>query len=278
MAPPLYATALPRRRLSTVSISITLPDGTAREYANGVTGLDVAADIGPRLAKAAVAVTVDGRMYDLTRPIDHDAAVSVVTDNTEAGRHVIRHSAAHILAQAVLDLFPGAEFAIGPAIEDGFYYDFRVAHPFTPEDLDRIEDRMEEIVAQDQAFTRGELSIDEARAAFADQPFKLEIIDGVDGGEGVGDESVSTYRNDAFVDLCRGPHLPSTGRLKAFRLMRSAGAYWRGDEHRRPAPAHLRHRMGVAEGPRRLSGQARGGGTPRSSKARHGTRPVLVPE
>ena len=230
-------------------ISITLPDGSERQYADGVTGLDVATDIGPRLAKAAVAVTVDGQPYDLTRPIDHDAAVSIVTDDTEAGRHVIRHSAAHILAQAVLDLFPGAEFAIGPAIEDGFYYDFRVAQPFTPEDLDRIEDKMEAIVAEDQAFVRGEISIDEARTAFADQPFKLEIIDGVDTGEGVGAEKVSTYRNEGFLDLCRGPHLPSTGRLRAFRLMRSAGAYWRGDEHN----AQLQRIYGTAwESPKAL--------------------------
>ena len=214
-----------------MSITITLPDGSQRPYDPGVTGRTIATDIGPRLAKAAVAVTVDGAMVDLDRPIDADADVSIVTENTEAGRHVIRHSAAHIMAQAVLDLFPDAKFAIGPPIEDGFYYDFSVEQPFTPEDLDRIEDRMDEIVAEDQPFERGELSIPEALEAFADQPFKVEIIEGVDAGEGVEGDTVSTYRNDAFLDLCRGPHLPSTGRLKAFRLMRTAGAYWRGDEH-----------------------------------------------
>ena len=215
-----------------MSIRITLPDGSVRDYDSGITGHDVATDIGPRLAKAAVAVTVDGGMYDLHRPIDHDASVSIVTENTEAGRHVIRHSAAHIMAQAVLDLFPGAKFAIGPAIEDGFYYDFSVEEPFTPEDLERIEHRMGEIVDDDQAFTRGELSITEALDAFSDQPFKREIIEGVDADEGVAADTVSTYRNEAFVDLCRGPHLPSTSRLKAFKLMRTAGAYWRGDETR----------------------------------------------
>ncbi|RLE14216.1 MAG: threonine--tRNA ligase, partial [Actinobacteria bacterium] len=211
---------------------ITLPDGSSREYGAGVTGSDIAADIGPRLAKAAVAVTVDGEPYDIGRPINENASVSIVTENTDAGRHVIRHSAAHVMAQAVLDLFPNAKFAIGPAIKDGFYYDFQVEEPFTPDDLDRIEARMAEIVALDQTFDRGELSIDEALEAFADQPFKQEIITGVESGEGVEGDSVSTYRNDRFLDLCRGPHLPRTGRLKSFKLMRAAGAYWRGDEKR----------------------------------------------
>ncbi|MGI9666969.1 MAG: threonine--tRNA ligase [Acidimicrobiia bacterium] len=213
-----------------MSLQITLPDGSARDYDAAVTGYDIASDIGPRLAKAAVAVTVDGEMFDLHRPIESDAAVSIVTENTEAGRHVIRHSAAHIMAQAVLELFPGSTFAIGPAIEDGFYYDFQAPRPFTPEDLDIIEDRMLEIVKADQPFERGELTITEALDEFSEHPFKQEIIRGVDEGEGVGGDSVSTYRNDAFIDLCRGPHLPSTGRLKAFQLMRTAGAYWRGDE------------------------------------------------
>ncbi|MEN8040837.1 MAG: threonine--tRNA ligase [Actinomycetota bacterium] len=215
-----------------MALTITLPDGSSREYEDGVTGYEIASDIGSRLAKAAVAVTVDGAMFDLYRPIDTDAHVSVVTDNTEAGRHVIRHSAAHVMAQAVLELFPGAKFAIGPPIEDGFYYDFEVDDPFTPDDLDRIESKMAEIVAQNQPFERGELQIQEALEAFSDQPFKVEIIEGVDAGEGVEGDAVSTYRNDQFLDLCRGPHVPSTGRLKAYRLMRSAGAYWRGDENK----------------------------------------------
>jgi len=218
-------------RTDIVSIRITLPDGSERDYDDGVTGFDVASDIGSRLAKAAVAVTVDGAMYDLHRPIGADASVSIVTDNTEAGRHVIRHSAAHIMAQAVLELFPDATFAIGPAIADGFYYDFSNDRPFTPDDLDAIEAKMAAIVAEDQAFERDELSLDDAREAFSQHPFKLEIIDGVDSDEGVDDDFVSTYRNDEFLDLCRGPHLPSTGRLKSFKLMRSAGAYWRGDEN-----------------------------------------------
>jgi threonyl-tRNA synthetase len=213
-----------------MTINITLPDGSTRAYEDGASAYDIAVGIGSRLAKAAVAATVDGAMWDLHRPIPNDASVSIVTDTTEGGRHVIRHSAAHIMAQAVLDLFPDANFAIGPAIEDGFYYDFEVEDPFTPEDLERIEDRMAEIVAVDQPFVRGEETIAQAMETFTDQPFKREIIAGVDAAEGVEGDLVSTYRNDEFIDLCRGPHLVSTGRLKAFRLTRSAGAYWRGDE------------------------------------------------
>ncbi|MGD2051915.1 MAG: threonine--tRNA ligase, partial [Acidimicrobiia bacterium] len=214
------------------AVHLTFPDGSTREYPEGVTGHEVAASIGPRLAKAAVAVEVEGEPIDLTRPIAGDGAFTVVTGNTEEGRHIIRHSAAHVMAQAVLDLFPGASFAIGPPITDGFYYDFEVDEPFTAEDLDRIEARMAEIIAEDQPFERDVLSIDDALAVFADQPFKAEIIKGVEEAEGAGDSHVSVYRNRDFVDLCRGPHLPSTGRIPAVKLMRSAGAYWRGDENK----------------------------------------------
>ncbi len=215
-----------------MSFQLTLPDGSVRSYEDGSTGLDVATSIGAGLARAAVAVTLDGETLDLNRPIDRDGALSVVTENTEEGRHVLRHSAAHVMAQAVLDLFPGATFAIGPPITDGFYYDFDIGRPFTPEDLERIETRMEEIIEIDQSFVRESLSIDDALELFSDHPFKSEIIRGVDEAEGAGASEVSIYRNDAFVDLCRGPHVPSTGRLKAVKLMRSAGAYWRGDENK----------------------------------------------
>ena len=215
-----------------MAIDLTLPDGSSRSYPEGTTGLDVALDIGPRLAKAAVAVAVDGAEFDLLRPLPAGGAFAVVTENSEQGRSVIRHSAAHVMAQAVLDLFPGAKFAIGPAITDGFYYDFDIGRPFTPDDLDRVEMRMGEIVTLDQPFDRDELSVPAALETFADQPFKVEIIEGVEADEGVAGNAVSVYRNDSFVDLCRGPHLPATGRLRAFRLLRSAGAYWRGDEHR----------------------------------------------
>ena len=215
-----------------MSIQLTLPDGSLRSYDDGTTGYDVASSIGTGLARAAVAVSIDGETLDLNRPINRDGAFSVITENTDEGRAVLRHSAAHVMAQAVLDLFPGATFAIGPPITDGFYYDFDIGRPFTPEDLERIEARMAEIIEINQSFERESLSIDEALEMFEDQPFKSEIIRGVDEAEGAGASEVSIYRNDAFVDLCRGPHVSSTGRLKAVKLMRSAGAYWRGDENK----------------------------------------------
>ncbi len=214
-----------------MSIQLTLPDGSVREYPSGTTGLDVATEIGPGLAKAAVAVTVDGVEFDLTRPIETGGAFTVITDSTDAGRAVLRHSSAHVMAQAVLDLYPGAKFAIGPSIVDGFYYDFEIGRPFTPEDLEAIEARMNEIIAADQPFVREELTIEAGLAEFSDQPFKVEIIESVDEDEGAAGAAVSVYRNNGFVDLCRGPHVPSTGRLEAVKLLRSSGAYWRGDEH-----------------------------------------------
>jgi len=234
-----------------VSLTITFPDGSEREYDSGVTGAEIAASIGPRLAKAAIAVKLDGTQIDLGRPITQGGAVDVITASTEEGRHIMRHSAAHVMAQAVLDLYPGAKFAIGPPITDGFYYDFEVDQPFTPEDLGRIEKRMAEIIAEDQPFEREELSIAEALEVFSDQPFKTEIIESVDEGEGAGGSDVSVYRNVSFVDLCRGPHVPSTKRLKAVKLMRSAGAYWRGDE----AKPQLQRIYGTAwESPKELEG------------------------
>ena len=209
---------------------MTLPDGTVLELEEGATGIDAARSIGPRLAEAAVAVRVNDEVVDLSRPLPETAELQVITGSTEEGRHILRHSAAHILAQAVLDLFPDATFAIGPPIEDGFYYDFGVDEPFTSDDLERIEARMVEIVALDQPFERDELTKEEALAEFSDHPFKTEIIKSVDESEGAGGDVVSVYRNNGFTDLCRGPHLPSTGRLAAFKLTRSAGAYWRGDE------------------------------------------------
>jgi threonyl-tRNA synthetase len=206
------------------------PDGTVARHPEGATGLDVARSIGPRLAKAAVAVTLDGEPLDLSRPLPHGGKFAVVTEDSGEGRHVARHSAAHILAQAVLGLFPGAHFAIGPPIEDGFYYDFDIGRPFSSDDLARIESRMAEIIAEDQAFVRESLSKDEALALFSDQPFKSEIISNVDGSEVDAGSQITVYRNESFVDLCRGPHLPSTGWLRSVKLLRSAGAYWRGDE------------------------------------------------
>ncbi|MET0420345.1 MAG: threonine--tRNA ligase, partial [Acidimicrobiia bacterium] len=228
-------------------ITLTLPDGSAREVERGTTAGELAASIGAGLAKAALAARVDGDWYDLDRPIDHDATVAIITPPSDDGREVLRHSTAHVMAQAVADLFPGAQYAIGPAIDDGFYYDFMLpgGQHFSDDDLSRIEARMREIVKADEPFVREELSHDDAVAVFKDQPYKLEIIDRVDPTDSseVGEGNViSVYRNprDAsaaypdteFVDLCRGPHVPSTKKLGAFQLTKVAGAYWRGDEKR----------------------------------------------
>jgi threonyl-tRNA synthetase len=228
------------------NITISLPDGSSREYPAGSTAFDVASSIGSRLAKAAVAAIVDGTETDLTTPVPDGSTVAVVTDNSDDGSHVLRHSTAHVMAQAVTQLFPGAKYTIGPAIENGFYYDFDLpdGQTFTEADLDRIADRMRKIIADDQPFVRSEVSPDDALEIFADQPYKREIIERVSGFEAsdldVGDQdagevapggSISLYRNtDAFVDLCRGPHVPSTGRLGHFKLQKVAGAYWRGNE------------------------------------------------
>jgi threonyl-tRNA synthetase len=217
------------------SITVSLPDGSERSLAEGATGADLAAGIGRRLAAAAVAVTVDGTPTDLGAPLPDRAKVAVVTDDSEEGRAVLRHSTAHVMAQAVLDLFPGAKFAIGPPIENGFYYDFDLpgGATFSESDLERIEARMREIVGEDQPFTREEHDREEGLRLFADQPYKVEIIEGVDPSEGAGGGVVSAYRNnEEFVDLCRGPHVPTTKRLGHFKLQKVAGAYWRGDEHR----------------------------------------------
>jgi threonyl-tRNA synthetase len=224
-------------------ISLTLPDGSTRRVAEGTTGADLAESIGSRLAKAAVAVEVDGEAQDLDRALPDAALVSIITAESEPGRHVLRHSTAHVMAQAVTRLFPGAKFSIGPAIDDGFYYDFELpgGATFSEGDLARIEDEMRLIIKADQSFVRDELLADDALRLFADQPYKREIIERVrqgavdadDEGE-VGDaDTMSVYRNTPeFVDLCRGPHVPSTGRLGHFKLMKVAGAYWRGDEKR----------------------------------------------
>jgi threonyl-tRNA synthetase len=198
----------------------------------GITGKEIAESIGRRLASAAVAVSLDDDLLDLSRPLDRGGRFAVITDESDQGRQVMRHSAAHVLAQAVLSLFPGAAFAIGPPIENGFYYDFEIGRPFAAEDLAAIEERMREIIAADQPFIREAMSQSAALELFAQQPFKTEIIQSVESSEVGSGSEVTVYRNDGFVDLCRGPHLPSTGRLRAVKLLRSAGAYWRGDETR----------------------------------------------
>ncbi len=226
-------------------ISVHLPDGSSRSLPAGSTSADLAASIGRRLAKDALAAVVDGEEWDLDRPLPDGAGVAIVTPATEEGRHILRHSTSHVLAQAVTQLFPGAKFSIGPAIDDGFYYDFDLpgGATFSDDDLAAIEERMRAIVAADQPFVRSELAADDALELFADQPYKQEIIERVTAGAAHGSDAaldlgevgaegtVSVYRNTPeFVDMCRGPHVPSTGRLGAFKLMKVAGAYWRGNE------------------------------------------------
>jgi len=215
-------------------MKVSLPDGSIRDLAAGGTPADLAASIGRGLAKAAVAAVVNGAETDLGAALRDGDQVAIITANTDDGRKVLRHSTAHVMAQAVCDLFPGAKYAIGPPVEDGFYYDFDLPDGtrFSEDDLGRIEARMREIVGENQPFVREELSREEGLARFADQPFKVEIIEGVDPEEGAEGSAVSVYRNDGWADLCRGPHVPSTSRLGSFKLMKVAGAYWRGDEKR----------------------------------------------
>ena len=207
---------------------ITLPDGSTRSFDTPVSGLEIAANIGPGLAKAALVVSVDGELWDLSRLIENDAAVSIVTAKDAAGLEVLRHDTAHLMAEAVKELFPETQVTIGPAIEDGFYYDFARPEPFTPDDLVTIEARMVEIVKRDEEIVREVCQRDAAVEFFkkAGENYKAEIISSIPA-----DQEVTLYRQGKFIDLCRGPHLPSTGRIGAFKLTKIAGAYWRGDSN-----------------------------------------------
>jgi threonyl-tRNA synthetase len=208
------------------NIRLTLPDGTVKEVPAGTTGRAVAESIGPRLAKDALAVKLDGKVLDLSRPLTESGPFEVVTPRHPAALELYRHSTAHLCANAVKRLFPGVKIGIGPAIENGFYYDFDPGRPFTPEDLEKIEAEMKRIVAEDNAVVRKEMSKTEAVAIFEGQhdPLKIEIVAGIPEG------SLSCYEQKDFIDLCRGPHVPSTGKLGVFKLTHSAGAYWKGDE------------------------------------------------
>jgi threonyl-tRNA synthetase len=209
------------------TIRVTLPDGSQREAKAGTTARQIAEGIGPGLARAALAARVDGEIWDLDRPLQSDASIAILTERDPEALELLRHSSAHILATAVRELFPNAGIGFGPPIEDGFYYDFQVDRPFTPEDLERLEAKMAEVAARDFPFVREVVDRAEARRRFADDPLKLERI------EELGDhETITVYTDGPFVDLCRGPHIPRTGRLKHFKLLHAAGAYWRGDEKR----------------------------------------------
>ena len=221
-------------------VTVTLPDGSRREFADPVTGAELAAAIGPGLAKAAVAVKIDGRPRDLATLIDHDAAVAIITRDMPEGVEILRHDAAHVMAEAVKELYPETQVTFGPATETGFYYDFARATPFTPDDLERIEERMRDIVRRDEPINREVWDRDKAVAFFdrIGERYKAEYI-----GEIPPEQEISLYRQGNFVDLCVGPHLPSTGRLgQAFKLMNVAGAYWRGD----PNNAQLQRVYGTA--------------------------------
>jgi threonyl-tRNA synthetase len=224
----------------TKPVSLKLPDGSRREFPGPVSGAELAAAIGPGLAKAAIAVKIDGKARDLAAVIDRDADVAIITPNTADGVEILRHDAAHVMAEAVKELYPETQVTFGPATETGFYYDFARATPFTPEDLARIEERMREIVRRDEPIAREVWDRDRAVEFFDSigERYKAEYI-----GEIPAEEEISLYRQGGFVDLCVGPHLPSTGRLgQAFKLMNVAGAYWRGD----PRNAQLQRVYGTA--------------------------------
>ncbi len=215
-------------------LTVKLPDDSALELEHGATGADAAAAIGPRLAKDALAVRVNGQVRDLAAPLTDGERIEILTPGRPEALEVLRHDCAHVLAEAVLDLWPGTKVSIGPPIDSGFYYDFEFPDGFRPSeaDLERIEERMAAHVAADEPFERSEISAEEAIERFRsdDQPYKVELIEDLVRDQGV--KKVSLYRNGPFVDLCRGPHGPSTGRIKAFKLNSVAGAYWRGDESR----------------------------------------------
>ena len=216
-------------------IRITLPDGSVREVPRGTTGDDLARQIGPGLARAALAMRVNGEVRDLARPIEEDARIEILTDRDEAGLEVLRHSTAHVLATAVRELFPRAGIAFGPPIEDGFYYDFEVPRPFTPEDLERIEAKMRELANQDRPYELQMWPRDGAVRFFQQrgEPLKVQLIEEKTAGQ----PQVSCYTikdRDTFVDFCVGPHVPSSGRLKAFKLLSVSNAYWKGNARNQP--------------------------------------------
>lgn len=211
-------------------LQVTLPDGSIKQVDSGITAAQFASNISQRLGKDALAVKIDGVAVDLSTPLVRDCAVEILTFASEEGAEIYRHSTSHLMAHAVKSLFPSAKVTIGPSVEDGFYYDFDVERPFTPEDLEKIEQKMAELVKADLPYVRKEVSKEEAMRFFQEQgeTYKIEILNGIPDGE-----TISEYQLGDFVDLCRGPHLSSTGKIKAFKLLTIAGAYWRGDEKNR---------------------------------------------
>src|ERR671931_2374783 len=208
-------------------VALTFPDGARRDYPKGTTGLDIAKGISPSLAKRTVAMALDGALADLNDPIERDARIEFLPREDPRALELIRHDAAHVLAEAVQTLWPGTQVTIGPVIENGFYYDFFRNQPFTPEDFDAIEKKMREIIARDKPFAKEVWAREQAKRVFRDKGelFKVELIDAIPE-----DQEIKIYRQGDWFDLCRGPHMTSTGKVgNAFKLMKVAGAYWRGD-------------------------------------------------
>ncbi|MBD3202674.1 threonine--tRNA ligase [Candidatus Woesearchaeota archaeon] len=204
-------------------ITIEFPDKSKKEYDKGISGIRIAESIGKRLAKDAVAIKVNDELKDLSHAIKKDAKIRIITYDDDEGKEIFRHSASHVMADAIKRIFPKAKLTIGPAVQDGFYYDIDKKKPFTPEDMEKIEKEMEKIVNKDFNFKRLDIKKDEAQKKFKENPYKLELINDL------GDDTISIYKHGEFFDLCRGPHVPSTGKIKGFKLTKIAGAYWRGD-------------------------------------------------
>jgi len=213
-----------------MTIDITLPDGTIRNYESPVTGYEIAESIGPRLLKDSICIEINNNFKDLSYEITDNNTVRIVTKKDLDALHILRHSSAHILAQAVLNLYPDAQYGVGPSIENGFYYDFLFSKPLKESDLLDIELEMKKIVKSSQNFVRSEITKKDATKLFKKQTLKIELIESAESNEGVGNDTVSLYHNDEFVDLCMGPHIPNTSLLKYFKLTKLSGAYWRGDE------------------------------------------------
>src|SRR5881227_2137000 len=210
-------------------INVTFPDGASRAYEPGISGLDIAKSISPSLAKRTVAMLRDGALTDLADTLDRDARLEFISREDPRALELIRHDAAHVMAEAVQGLFPGTQVTIGPVIENGFYYDFFRNEPFTPEDFDAIEKKMREIIAHDKPFTKEVWSREQAKQVFRDngETFKVELVDAIPA-----DQTIKIYKQGDWFDLCRGPHMTSTGKVgNAFKLMKVAGAYWRGDSN-----------------------------------------------
>ena len=213
-----------------MTVQVTLPDGSIKSFDNAVNGFDIAKSIGSRLAKDAICLEIDNNFYDMTTIFESDISVRIVTNSDPDALHILRHSSAHILAQAVLNLYPDAKYGVGPSIDNGFYYDFLFKEPLKENDLTDIEKEMINITKNAQNFTKSEITKKDAKKLFKNQSFKIELIESAESEEGVLDDVVTMYTNEKFSDLCRGPHIPNTNYLKHFKLTKLGGAYWRGDE------------------------------------------------